>query len=253
MRSKTLDFMNDINKYANVTKPTKNLNESEETIDNDFEVYMNTWGNYNDYGADVEQINGGWMSIEQAKQFLEAHKDEEPFINDINDTIGLPFEVNEYSNPWAALEKIEKVLELDENTRDIVLSIMETDNSFDLDEALNIYESGDYTFFPGVETDYDLGEAYKEMVGGLSGIAHLDNYIDTIKYADMLETDYNNNNDEEIEDDQYFFQMAQEEIENAISSGNTDMLEDFFDAERLGRDLGFEGYYFADKGAICIH
>ena len=43
---------NIISKYINVEKPHKVLTESDSS--SDIKVYMNTWKNYNEYGADLE-------------------------------------------------------------------------------------------------------------------------------------------------------------------------------------------------------
>ena len=75
-------------------KPSKLLKEDAANDADEPKLYMNTWKNYNINGADTDSITGGWMNIEQAKEFLEVHNEEEPFIND---TDNVPLEVDEYS------------------------------------------------------------------------------------------------------------------------------------------------------------
>lgn len=219
------------------------------------QLYMNTWGNYNEHGADVESINGGWMDIDQAKEFLEAHKDEEPFINDTENVPG-DLDIDEYTNPWQAIEELEYIENSD--NKDALIAIIESVGDFE--NAKEIYESGDYTFFSGVEDDEGLGRAYVDMVGGLEGVANAGNYIDEEAYKESwreaAEQDVRENNpdldenSDEFEDEveNWLNGVAMEELENEKAAGND--LSEYFDYEAFGRDLDFEGYFFASTGAI---
>ena len=221
----------------------------------EIQLYMNTWGNYNEYGADVENINGGWMDIDQAKEFLEAHKDEEPFINDTENVPG-DLGIDEYTNPWEAIEELEYIENSD--NKDALIAIIESTGDFE--NAKEIYESGDYTFFPGVEDDEGLGRAYVEMVGGLEGVTNAGNYIDEEAYKESwreaAEQDVRENNpdldenSDEFEDEveNWLNGVAMEELENEKAAGND--LSEYFDYEAFGRDLDFEGYFFASTGAV---
>ncbi len=214
---------------------------TENSSDN-LELYMNTWANYNDYGADVEQINGGWMDLDKAKEFLEAHKDEEPFINDTNNC---PISVSEYDSPWQIIEELEYINNVD--NEDAFLAILDEHND-NFEEAKDIYESGDYIFFAGVDNDEDLGRAYVDMVG-FEGVSNIENYLD----RNQIEEDIRAQLEEMGEDvdsisDETIDLMVDEDIEAA--AGNSDYIEKYFDYEALGRDLDFEGYYFANTGAI---
>lgn len=223
------------------------------------ELFMNTWGNYNENGADVEQINGGWMKLEQAKEFLEAHKDEEPFINDTEGDI--PFTIDEYSNPWVVIEQLEKIEELSEDERAAFTAIMEDQND-DFDTCMDILESGDYIFFPGVETEEELGEAWVDMIGGFEGVANKENYIDEKAYreswreaAEESVRDDNPDIDEGSDEfydlvEEWLDSVVEEQLEIDIADGND--LSDYFDYGALGRDLDFSGFYFASTGAIQV-
>lgn len=232
---------------------------TEDYTPSDIQLFMNTWSNYNNYGADVESINGGWMDLEQAKEFLEVHKEEEPFINDVDgDT---PFKIDEYSNPWDVIEKLERFEELSPEDRDAFTAIMEDQND-DFDVCMDILESGDYIFFPGVETDEELGEAWVDMVGGLEGVSNPEYYIDEDAYKESwretAEEDVRDENPDidenssEFEDlvEEWLNAVALEELQNELASGND--LSDYFDYEALGRDLDFDGFYFATTGAIQV-
>ena len=209
-------------------------------------VYMNTWANYNINGADVEQINGGWMSIEQAKEFLENHKEEEPFIND-TDNVPSDFGIDEYTNPWQAIEMLETFENADDKAA--LTAIIEEQGSSNIQYAFEVYESGDYTFFPGVTNDTELGEAYFNMVGGVSGISNPENYINRQYVEDYI---VDNLSSDEDYSQETIDQMVEEEIEVAKAGNDESFFENYFDYEALGRDLDFDGYYFASTGAIEI-
>lgn len=203
------------------------------------ELYMNTWANYNENGANIK--DGGWMNIEQAKEFLERHKEEEPFINDTNNC---PIEVDEYDNPWEVIEQLEYIENCD-NPEALIAIIESTSNNFE--ENKRIYESGDYTFFAGVDNDYDLGKAYYDMVGGVSGISKPENYVNR-EYVKQNLID-NMNSDEDYSDKE-LDAMVDEDIEVAKIDNDESFFENYFDFETLGRELNYSGFYYADTGAI---
>ena len=242
----------------NENKFIKESTLNEDYTPSDIQLFMNTWSNYNNYGADVESINGGWMDLEQAKEFLEVHKEEEPFINDVDgDT---PFKIDEYSNPWDVIEKLERFEELSPEDRDAFTAIMEDQND-NFDVCMDILESGDYIFFPGVETDEELGEAWVDMVG-FEGVSNKENYIDEKAYRESWreaaeESVRDNNPDidenrEEFEDlvEEWLDSVVEEQLNIDIMDGND--LSDYFDYGELGRDLDFDGFYFASTGAIQV-
>lgn len=218
------------------------LVESEEpTIEEpkSIELYMNTWANYNENGANIK--DGGWMNIEQAKEFLERHKEEEPFINDTNNC---PIEVDEYDNPWEVIEQLEYIENCD-NPEALIAIIESTSNNFE--ENKRIYESGDYTFFAGVDDDYDLGKAYYDMVGGVSGISEPENYVNREYVKQNL---INNMASDEDYSDKELDAMVDEDIEVAKVDNDESFFENYFDFETLGRELNYGGFYYADTGAI---
>lgn len=223
-------------------KPSKLLKEDAANDADEPKLYMNTWKNYNINGADTDSIKGGWMNIEQAKEFLEVHNEEEPFIND---TDNVPFEVDEYSNPRQVIEQLEQIEEVD--NKDAFLAILE-DQNYNFESALDIYNSGDFTFFAGVDNDFDLGKAYVDMVG-LSNINNIENYVNREYVKQNL---INNLDSEEDLSDDTIEAMVDEEIEVAKVDNDEGFFENYFDYESLGRDLDFEGYTFTDYGAIQV-
>ena len=208
-----------------------NLNEEYNPLN--IKLFMNTWGNYNVNGADVDSIGGGWMDIEQVKDFLEKHSNEEPFINDVDGDA--PFEINEYSNVEQVIEWLEAYENLSENEQEAFAAIMEDQND-DFESTMDILESGDYIFFAGVNNEEDLGRAWVDMVGGLDGVSNPENYIDedSDEFNQIVE--------------QWLDSIVPEELQNDIDAGKD--LTEYFDYEALGNDLYNDGFFFAKTGAI---
>lgn len=232
-----------------------NLNEEYNPLN--IKLFMNTWGNYNVNGADVDSIGGGWMDIEQVKDFLEKHSNEEPFINDVDGDA--PFEINEYSNVEQVIEWLEAYENLSENEQEAFSAIMEDQND-DFESTMDILESGDYIFFAGVNNEEDLGRAWVDMVGGFEGVSNPENYIDEDAYReswrDAAESDARESNPDLDEDSDEFNQIVEqwldsivpEELQNDIDAGKD--LTEYFDYEALGNDLYNDGFFFAKTGAI---
>lgn len=235
---------NIISKYINVQKPHKVLTESDSS--SDIKVYMNTWKNYNEYGADLEMygIRDGWMSVDDALEFCKKYSEDEPFINDVDNC---PIEVSEYDNAVSKLQELKKIEELPSDEQEMVGYFLEHGSYKDLDEIVKKVQDGDYTFFPGVDNSNDLGKAYFDMVG-IEGISNPFQYVD----RDQIMRSFRDNDSEEDLSDDDYYAMADEEIENAEADGNLQYAEDNFDYEALGRDLEIEGYTYVSGGALMV-
>lgn len=235
---------NIISKYINVQKPHKVLTESDSS--SDIKVYMNTWKNYNEYGADLEMygIKDGWMSVDDALEFCKKYSEDEPFINDVDNC---PIEISEYDNAVSKLQELKKIEELPSDEQEMVGYFLEHGSyDDDLDEIIEKIQSGDYVFFPQVNDTEDLGKAYFDMVG-IEGISNPFQYVD----RDQIMRSFRDNDSEDLSDDDYYA-MADEEIENAEADGNLQYAEDNFDYEALGRDLEIEGYTYVSGGALMV-
>lgn len=241
---------NIISKYINVQKPHKILTESDSS--DEIKVYMNTWANYsgskqNDSGhldLLVYGIDDGWMTPSQAKEFAIKYAEDEPFIND-TDNCPIPG-VNEYSG-LSVLDDLIKIEELPDDEREMVGYFFEHGSYKDLDDIISKIQSGDYIFFPGVDNNTDLGQAYFDMVG-IGGISNPFQYVD----RDQIMRSFRDNDFEEDLSDDDYYAMADEEIENAEADGNLQYAEDNFDYEALGRDLEIEGYTYVSGGALMV-
>jgi antirestriction protein len=234
---------NIISKYINVEKPHKVLTESDSS--SDIKVYMNTWKNYNEYGADLEMygIKDGWMSVDDALEFCKKYSEDEPFINDVDNC---PIEISEYDNAVSKLQELKKIEELPSDEQEMVGYFFEQGSYDDLDEIIEKIQSGDYVFLPQVNDTEDLGKAYFDMVG-IEGISNPFQYVDR---AQIMRS-FRDNDSEDLSDSDYYA-MADEEIENAEADGNLQYAEDNFDYEALGRDLEMDGYTYVSGGALQV-
>lgn len=264
-------------KGESLEKPKHIANEA---FGDDMRVYMNTWANYNEYGADLSQyginsLKDGWMTIDQALEFCEEHAEDEPFIND-TDNIPSGLDINEYSDAVETLEKLQELegLDIDDDLLDAL-----TEATGSIDDAIDVYESGDYEWYPGISSYTDLAYEVIEQLGGLKyAVSDITNYIDEnamrrdyeydvrdMMYDDAeyevekehrLDDEDEYDKDQEIEDwidnniDSYLDSIISEEI-GLAEMGEVD-LSDYFDYEAYGRDLSFDDYYIANTGAIRV-
>lgn len=254
-------------------KENKKLTESFD----DMEVFMNTWANYNENGADSGITPTGWMSIDDAIEYCEEYADYEPFIND---TDNIPFDdIDEYSNASSVLQELKELQESDVD-EDVVAAIVEA-GGYDIKEAIEIAESGDYYWYPGLSSYTDLAYAVIDEIGSLKDALgdRVVNYIDEDQMrreyrwdireimrdtAEQEVDDEHEGEDEdsydreqEIEDwmdeheDEYLDMIIDEDIRMA-EAGEID-LSNYFDYEAFGRDLSFDGYTIVDGGIILVN
>lgn len=120
-------------------------------------IYINTWGNYNENGAD----NGEWITLpmdedeleEKLEAVAEAMGDNDPewFVNDYEWTTEESFfEVNEMDNYFKLNERLEELGTITEYEQAVLLSILDVYTN-DFDEAVEILQSGNYIFYQGAE------------------------------------------------------------------------------------------------------
>ena len=287
----TLDELNKVLKDCGIKPLKKKVGESKKKIMkpkhitnessfDDIRIYMNTWKNYNENGADlsaygIESIADGWLTVDEAIDFAEEHAEDEPFIND---TDGVPFEISEYDN---AIETLQSLQELQESgvDEDVVAAIMEAED-YSVKEAIEVAESGDYYFYPDVNNDADLGYAVVEEFGSLGDVlgdrvvdyidedAMRDAYRDDVERMFREDAAWQIAQDEGIDEDEVTDEMIDEYVEGNLDdyldtiiedeiglaeAGEID-LSDYFDYEAFGRDLRIsDGYTYTDKGAIHIN
>ena len=120
------------------------------------------------------------------------------------------------------------------------------------EDTVETVNRGDFIYFPEVESDYDLGVAYVDMIGSIAdavGKDRLDLYINVRDVAEAMyrdDEDYAQENNLDVED---FEEIAGEEI----AANPEQFAEEYFDYEAFGRDLRIgDGYYIGNTGAIWI-
>jgi len=151
-------------------------------------IYINTWGNYNENGAWL----GEWITLpmdedelqEKLDQVAEAMHDEDPewFVNDYEWTTERAlFEVNELDNYFELNTELEKLNELNSCEQELLMAAVEVFgyNNIDLDELDN------YTLLSDVHNDYDLGYYWIEESGcyNLDLMGNLGYYIDYERFG----------------------------------------------------------------------
>jgi antirestriction protein len=266
-------------KESKLRKTRKSLKESKRLTESfdDMEVFMNTWANYNENGADSGITPTGWMSIDDAIEYCEEYADYEPFIND---TDNVPFDdINEYSNASSVLQELKELQESDVD-EDVVAAIVEA-TGYGIKEAVEIAERGDYYWYPGISSYTDLAYEVIDEVGGLKDALgdRIINYIDEdqmrreyrwdireimrdtaeqeVDDAHEGEDEDSYDREQEIEDwmdeheDEYLDMIIDEDIRMA-EAGEID-LSNYFDYEAFGRDLSFDGYTIVDGGIILVN
>lgn len=129
-------------------------------------IYINTWGNYNENGADL----GEWITLPMDEDELQEKLDEaaermnddypEWFVNDYEWTCDLDlFEVHENDNYFTLNDRLNELNDLSEYEQTVLAAIMEAITS-DLDDALEYVQNGDYQFYP----DMNLTDVAEELV-----------------------------------------------------------------------------------------
>ena len=122
---------------------------------------------------------------------------------------------------------------------------------WDFEEIVDAINREDYIYFPDVESDYDLGEAYVDYVGSVEEAVDktdLTDYINIRAVADYFyeeNEEFEEENDLDIED---YIDIAKDEVED-----NPEKFLKFFNYEAFGKDLRLvDGYYIGSTGAIWI-
>lgn len=130
-------------------------------------VFMNTWRNYNENGAD----NGEWIALPMEEEELEAKleeiaekmKDSDPewFINDYEwiTEEEIDASIDENEDIIELNDLIQRMDELDDYQTKALFAIIEAHTS-DLLEALDIVEHDNFLFYEGM----DLEEVAEEII-----------------------------------------------------------------------------------------
>ena len=151
-------------------------------------IFVNTWGNYNENGAD----GGEWITLPMDLEELAAalntiaenmgDRDPEFCIHDYEWVSEIEIrEISEYENITKLNAELEKLGELDEWEQEVFCAAVEM-WGYDSVDPENI---GDYILHTDVHTDYDLGYYLIHETGEfkLDGIKDLAHYFDYEMYG----------------------------------------------------------------------
>ena len=120
-------------------------------MENTTMIYLNTWGAYND-GC----IGYGWMTPEQARDFIEEDPERdggEWFIADLDNYTGVSFGSLEYCNVSEIIDTIETLNNMKDWERDEIAAVMEYLSTNDVQEAID--QKDDYIIFSDLEQYHD--------------------------------------------------------------------------------------------------
>jgi antirestriction protein len=137
-------------------------------------IYLNTWGAYND-----GSIGYGWMTPEQARDFIEADPERdggEWFIADIDNYTGVEFGSLEYCNVDEIIDTIETLNNMKQWERDEIAALMEYLSTNDVEEAIN--KKDYYTIFTDIDQYHDSCDELLEF----SNNSLLERYFDYESY-----------------------------------------------------------------------
>ena len=239
----------------------------------DIKLFMNTWANYNENGAESGITPTGWMSVDEARDYADEYADYEPFIND---TDNVPFSVSEYDNIEDVCDKLEEYESLDEQEREILEGLLKYYDD-DFDEMLEVVKGGDYWFIPNVSSNADLAYAVIDELGGLEYAVSKDDIeryfdyemlgrdLDFDNYADAFNEEERNElyEDGKISDPDYvnagyYFCRDEDASDESIGEAYFDAVggiggisnpDYYFDYDSYGRDLWYD---FTDIGIGAI-
>ena len=166
-------------------KPKKNLKEA---ADDEIKLFMNTWANYNENGADDGITPTGWMSLDEAEEYAEKYAEYEPFIND-TDNVPKELGVDEYSGVSETIGMLRDYEGFDDEQREVFAAFI--DDGYNVDEAFRIVDIGDYFYIEG-DSDTDLAYNYIDEIGGIEELGRdtLERYFDYDAYGRDLAYDF---------------------------------------------------------------
>lgn len=166
-------------------KPKKNLKEA---ADDEIKLFMNTWANYNENGADDGITPTGWMSLDEAEEYAEKYAEYEPFIND-TDNVPKALDVNEYSDISETIDMLRRYEDFNDTQKEVFAALI--DDGYEEDKAFDIVDDGDYFYIEG-DSDIDLAYNYIDELGGIESLNRdtLKRYFDYGGYGRDLAYDF---------------------------------------------------------------
>lgn len=223
---------------------------------NDIQVFMNTWANYNEYGADSGITPTGWMGVDEAIDYCEEYAESEPFINDIESSYeGITNGVDEYSNAVSTLNNLKRFEDLNDFEKKIVGAYFETvEDNFD--NAIEKVENGEYMYVEG-DNDGDLGYNYLSEFGDDIPKDIAESYFDYRDFGEDLEYDFEETETGYRDEEGWEIEATgPEDLAYAyideVYGGEIpyELAKQYFDFDAYGRDLTFDGFNKFSEGYI---
>ena len=232
----------------------ESLKESDEYKE-PIKVCMNTWANYNSYNRDLAPME--WMTIDEALVYCDKYSEQEPFINDYENS---PIKLSEYDNPWQMLKLLKEVEESPDSL--IMKNALEVSDEGDYEDVIQKIKDGEYVWFEGCEDDFDLGKDYVDMLGSHREVANIENYFMEDEFRNAIEDEEKDyfasehgidTDDPDFPEDE-FEEWMDEVVRSEIASFGdiADHDNTYFDYNQLGEDLEWDGYKFTSDGCIQI-
>ena len=214
-------------------------------------------------------------TVDEARDYYEEYADYEPFINDVDNPTEFDLDINEYSGP-DALDEIETINNMGGYDREALAAIYNSEGG-SFEDALRIFEDGDYQFIPGVSSYTDLAYELIDEIGSIAdAVSHPENYID----EDAMKRDYRSDvynmlyedapsyiaQEQDIDEDEVTDEMIEEYVDENLEDYLDSIIEeelylaehgeidltDYFDYEAFGRDLSYDGWSIESTGAVLV-
>lgn len=220
-------------------KLTEAANSSE------FKAYITNLGKYNE-----GDLVGQWVSFPISESDFESVLDEigiddeheEWFVTDYDCDVDAYSVLGEYPS----FEQLDEFGELVED--DAFKAILEDQGNFD--SAKSIYESGNYVFYPDIDSWEDYAYRYVDEMGGVNdlGTTLEDNFDYEALGRDLSFDSYEDDEGEEVSAGEYWCgdeNATDEEIGeayvDAVGFSGVKNPDSYLDYESLGRELSYDG------------
>lgn len=224
-----------------------------------FKAYITNLGKYNE-----GELVGKWVPFPVSKEYFDDvlkeiginDEYEEWFVTDYDSEIdGLSKMLGEYTS----FDELNRIAEkLNEYGTEELSNVMEV--ASDIDDAMEGIDEGRYQYYPGIFSDADLGQYWIDEVG-FEGISNPENYFDYESFGRDVRLEYSPQDeddpetagelycgDEDASDEDIGYECVQGL--GGIEGLGKDTIENYFDVEKLGRDISFDGYTYTSDGCV---
>ena len=244
-------------RFKFLTESYKKKPLKEARNDSPFKAYITNLGKYNegdlvgewvDFPIDEDEFQGILNKIQIGPEY------EEWFVTDYDCPIDAYSILGEYPS-FDELNEFGTLIAND--TNDAFKAILETQSNFDY--AKDIYERGNYQFYPGIYSLEDLAYEYIDEIGGVEALGDTaENYFDYDKLGRDLRLEYYQEDEDMPETAGEYWCGDENATDTDIGTAYVDNVgldgvqnsDYYFDYNQFGRDLGFDGYTVTDYGVI---